>query len=355
MSSDLWSAFASTPDDLSVNPWSQNPNDRSDGLQQPEEWQTKAAKDIGTTLWSNENKEQPDADDFGDFEQPQTKMQLDDWPAGDTQSTDTISVSGATHAENMADSVRQKNGQGATVPASEDWGDFSPPLPTGNEPSKAIEATSAASQLQGRTPANASIERADHAESTGLAPTNVPPPSILLRWLSELVSRMSTRLRSTSDAEERLRSAHCLRVAARILAGRKLRWKRDKLLNQGMSIASAGKSKGMKLTGVDKAEAQREDREAVELVRTWQHQSGVIRGALREQALPDISTTTIVQATQPIIGGRGCFLCGLKREERVHKVDVNVWDHFDDFWTEHWGHTGCKLVWEQHKQSLKHR
>ncbi|MCJ1474927.1 hypothetical protein MMC13_003587 [Lambiella insularis] len=213
-------------------------------------------------------------------------------------------------------------------------------------------------------------------------PTNVPPPSILISLVSNLVQKLpaqvtkvmaqTTPAKQTPKALEKAlrRCLASLRVAARILAGRKLRWKRDTHLAQSMRIgpAAAGKAGGMKLTGVDKAETQREDREAAELVRVWKQHVGSIRAALasvngvvdgQPLTLPDISEHMLVRTAKAAQGGiaapKSCFLCGIKRDERVASIDTDVLDSFGEWWAEHWGHLECGAFWEDHEQFLQSR
>ncbi|KAL9119369.1 MAG: hypothetical protein Q9187_004080 [Circinaria calcarea] len=113
-----------------------------------------------------------------------------------------------------------------------------------------------------------------------------------------------------------------LRVSARILAGRKVRWKRDSHLSQSMKIgpAQAGKKGGMKLTGVDKAETQREDQEVAEFVRTWKHRLGSIRAALATVngqvsgsplVLPEISERMVIHVAKASEGTKHHRTMGL--------------------------------------------
>lgn len=119
------------------------------------------------------------------------------------------------------------------------------------------------------------------ALDTQAPPINVPPPSVLLSIFPQLLAEANSALykpvggqpfsiknRIMSDPKtlEFLRGYLLLAtVAARIAAGRKLRWHRDKFLTQSMSISAAG-SKGMKLAGIDKTQATREDREAGDVI-----------------------------------------------------------------------------------------
>ncbi|KAL8860216.1 MAG: hypothetical protein Q9198_010588 [Flavoplaca austrocitrina] len=135
-----------------------------------------------------------------------------------------------------------------------------------------------------------------------------------------------------------------------------------------MSIgpANAGKAGGMKLTGVDRNEARREDQEAAEVVKLWQQQAGGIKSQIAKVnaqqsevkfAIPEYSDNMPIRVAKLGEGGltapKCCFLCGLKRDERVARLDVSVEDSFREWWTDHWGHTDCIRFWEEHKDSLK--
>ena len=220
---------------------------------------------------------------------------------------------------------------------------------------------------------------------SGPPPGNIPPPSVLLRLVilyfqslpgviktiihvPEVYSNLSKALSQLQidQVEEVLAKA---RSGGRVLAGRKLRWKRDNLLSQSMKIGPAsGKSSGMKLTGVDKGESRREDQEAAEVLDIWRKQLGPIRSlisVLNSQhpgnglTLPDISENMPVRVVKPSEGAvtapKCCFLCGIKRDERVAKIDVDVEDSFGEWWCEHWGHVDCVHFWEKYKDSLPQR
>ncbi len=155
-------------------------------------------------------------------------------------------------------------------------------------------------------------------------------------------------------------------VAARIIAGRKIRWHRDKFLSQSMSISAAG-SKGMKLAGVDKTQTTREDREAADVVSNWKSQVGRLRSAVvsanstkksggAQLKIPEISDTMQVQTARDVpTAPNACVICGLKRNERLSKVDHEVEDSFGEWWVEHWGHVACKRFWLQHENTLRQR
>jgi len=210
-----------------------------------------------------------------------------------------------------------------------------------------------------------------------LPPTNIPPPSILLSLLTSLITTMSTQVCTISSQPHApaslSRALHnclsSLRVAARILAGRRLRWKRSPHLAQSMSIgpSHAGKPGGMKLSSVDKTEVKREEREAAEFIRVWKGNLGSIRAALaqvsgkiegRPLTLPEIAEGMSVRALkgEGAVGKSSvCFLCGLKREERVGGVDGEILDGWGEWWVEFWGHVECKTFWEEHERFLQRR
>jgi hypothetical protein len=110
----------------------------------------------------------------------------------------------------------------------------------------------------------------------------------------------------------------------------------------------------MKVTSVDRAEVQREEREAADVLRAWQEEVGKLKGAVAEVRkgavgkeregvleglrVPEIREEMVVRSVGVGEGGvkslRPCALCGLMREERVVKVDGEVFDGFDEWWVE---------------------
>lgn len=218
----------------------------------------------------------------------------------------------------------------------------------------------------------------------GPPPSNIPPPSVLLSLFTKVFDSLPRGLRTVINpnnaSSEKLEpldqpqidqikaALSATRAAARIVAGRKLRWKRDTLLAQSMKIGPAGKCGGMKLTGVDKSENHREDQEAVEGLSVWRKQVGPLRSIMstlnarlpgNALSLPELSEIMPIRVVKPSEGAvtapKCCFLCGIKRDERVSKVDVNVEDSFDEFWAEHWGHIDCVLFWKNYEKLLPHR
>jgi hypothetical protein len=198
-----------------------------------------------------------------------------------------------------------------------------------------------------------------------LPPTNVPPPGVLLSLFPGLFAEAQEKLFKPMAAQtlpmrnKLLAEPATIRylqgylmlanVAAHVIAGRKLRWKRDQHLSQGMRIgpASSRATSGMKLTGIDKGESLKEEREASDVVRVWKDQIGrlrhVVSGANQIRAgtlgaVPDVQETMAVRALKQSEGGvpvrYACMLCGLKRDERVTAGDMSVEDSFGEWWVD---------------------
>ena len=209
-------------------------------------------------------------------------------------------------------------------------------------------------------------------------PTNVPPPAILLSSFPDLFNTGNSLLKpvagqSISIKAKVLADAKASQflhgyvlvgaTAARIIAGRKHRWHRDKILAKSMSISAAG-SKGMKLAGVDKTQSAREDREAADVAAAWRENIGRLRSAVAAAnsvgkvniKVPEVSENMLVQTAKMVpTAAKPCVICGLKREERIAKVDYDVEDSFGEWWVEHWGHRACKNFWIEHEQKLRQR
>ena len=270
----------------------------------------------------------------------------------------------------------------------EEWGEFSPePLASPNLTNKALpkprsspRSSINSKQDKSRVLTHTEVNPIASKEglSSALPPSNIPPPSILISLVTGLIEKLPAQVETamqsfsvSTGSDKALETAlhKCLaslRVAARISAGRKLRWKRDNHLAQSMRIGQAGK--GMKLSSVDRNETRKEDREAAEFVHIWKKRLGSIRKALamvnsqvaaRPLALPDISETMAVRTVKTVDGGipapKSCVLCGIKREERVDKVDADIYDVFGEWWTDHWGHTDCRMFWIEHERYLQQR
>lgn len=220
------------------------------------------------------------------------------------------------------------------------------------------------------------------SSSSSPPPTNIPPPSILLSIFPSLLPLATNYLvkpvssLATSSQQRVLADASTVSflkgylalvtVAGRIIAGRKQRWHRDKFLMQSMSIsaASSSKTRGMKLAGVDKTQAAREDREAADVVDVWRQQVGRLRSTVASVnaakgtdvtlRVPELATTMAVTVMSGVpTAPKACVICGLKREERVAKVDYEVEDSFGEWWVEFWGHRECRNWWLEYEGQLR--
>jgi hypothetical protein len=229
---------------------------------------------------------------------------------------------------------------------------------------------------------------ANPTTAPSLPPTNIPPPAVLLSIFPSLIASAQAALFDTlakipQDQKQELLGHEATHqflrgyiglsvVLAHIISGRKQRWKRDQFLAQGMRIgpaAAGGKSGGMKLAGVDKSEAAKEDREVLDAVRQWRAVVGKLRSAVsganvrasvKLPPLPEISEQMFVKALKPTEGGivapHACALCGLKREERVAKVDEGVDDSFGEWWVQGMNmHLLCKNFWDEHRELMRSR
>ena len=263
----------------------------------------------------------------------------------------------------------------APVTDDEPWVDF-----------EAVEVAKIGSRSSKAPPSHTT--KAAEASKHEPPPSNIPPPSILLPLIATIFRSLTTDLKTATSHQpsdpsrtiSELRGlTSTIRAAARIIAGRKLRWKRDTLLSQSMKIGpahSGGKAGGMKLAGVDKAESRREDQEAAEALQVWKQQVGPLRSGFAAAALngqlhvPErhherFQIVIEIAENMPVRQGnvsegvvtapKCCFLCGIRRDERVVKVDVDVEDSFGEWWVEHWGHVDCVAFWENHKHSLRQR
>lgn len=220
--------------------------------------------------------------------------------------------------------------------------------------------------------------------SSSTPPTNLPPPALILTLFPPLLDLAQSRLfeplsnHSNTLATREAIMGHpetqtfmasylaIIGVLARIIAGRKFRWKRDTILAQSMRIGPAsasGRSGGMKLTGVDRAENAREEREVNDIFVIWRAQLGRLRSTISNVAshlhVPELAEAPIVLTVKENEGGivapKPCALCGLKRNERISKVDINVQDSFGEWWVEYWGHRSCKSFWDIQSSNLTTR
>jgi hypothetical protein len=258
----------------------------------------------------------------------------------------------------------------------------SSPQAQSDQPPRTSQGTAAKLNMPHGTGASTSSQQEMLADETGLPPTNIPPPAIILSLFPQLLDLAETALfkplgTQSASIKDRVlsdpRSYDFLRaylllttVAARIIAGRKQRWHRDKFLSQSMSISAAGGKGGMKLAGIDKSQAAREDREAADVLEVWAGNVGKLRNAVaaangastkdkgQQLKVPELSSTMAVQTLRGAeTAAKACFLCGLKREERIVRVDFDVEDSFHEWWVDHWGHRACRNFWIEHEAALR--
>ncbi|KAI4793654.1 hypothetical protein E4T45_12526 [Aureobasidium sp. EXF-8846] len=361
-----------------------------------------------------------DEDDFGDFETSETPAVSTNptkpspapsksvKPSSATVPASAIDLLGLDDPVEMTNNVTQTSGprsvpktkvstrkspvtRPTAIPRQESaltnedaWDDFEisqPTLPT--QPSPQTNISEEAPQIQ--LPKDILGDLTTLPMTTGVAPSNIPPPSVLLSIfpsvltslahqflhpLSTLPSSQKSHFLSTTETKTFLASYITLtHVLGHILAGRKSRWKRDKHLAQSMSIgpATSGRSGGMKLAGLDRSEAGREDTEAQVVLSVWREQAGRLKTAVTgasvhgsKLTVPELGEALPVRVAKgsegAITSTQACALCGLKREERVAKVDVAVEDSFGEFWVEGTNmHRSCLRFWELFKTRLMSR
>jgi hypothetical protein len=244
----------------------------------------------------------------------------------------------------------------------DDWEASIPTKTPANSSSKRAAKSTVATDRT-TTPAPILSATTDDAQPGELPPTNVPPPGVLLSLFPSLFADAQEKLfkpmaAQTLPMRNKLMAEPATinylqgylmlaNVAAHIIAGRKLRWKRDQHLSQGMRIgpASSRGTSGMKLTGIDKGENMKEEREVSDVVRVWKEQVGrlrhVVSGTNQIKAgtlgvVPDLQETMPVKTLKQSEGGmparQPCMMCGLKREERVTAADLAADDSFGEWW-----------------------
>jgi hypothetical protein len=263
----------------------------------------------------------------------------------------------------------------------EDWGEFTDgdeATAGRNGPMAVVARDTAQTTLQ--TPSltyetkSQSSPRPNSPAASQIRPANIPPPLILLQLFPPLLERLQQKCPKSGasvkgkdpkvlPAELPQEVAGTLRVMVRILLGRSLRWKRDTILSQSTKIgpARSGKAGGMKLSSVNKSESLKEDKEAVEVQEAWKKRAGILNSIVTEADKPIPSVISSLQV-RPATAEEGafkaphaCALCGLKRDERITKVDLEVNDSFGEWWTDYWGHSECKAFWGAHSGDLDQR
>lgn len=264
----------------------------------------------------------------------------------------------------------------------EDWGDFidgPPSSPSPTQPPKATKATPKGIsnkqppvQTERDTSQAFSKVNQEHVPASQVRPTNIPPPSVLLELFPQLLEQLRQESTQTKKnmhqkgpVDETASTILCtLKTAARVIAGRTLRWKRDAILSQSMRIgpARSGKPGGMKLSTVNKNEDIKEQQQAVDVITIWRDRSALFSSVVQaagKRPVPvvaeNVRAMTASAAQGAIKASHACALCGLKRDERLPKVDEGVEDSFGEWWTDHWGHTDCRDFWGKNMKLLGQR
>ncbi|KAB8270920.1 hypothetical protein BDV30DRAFT_157890 [Aspergillus minisclerotigenes] len=300
-------------------------------------------------------------------------------PQRRSQASRTLVNKSLSHKNSKA--VSAASGVAEDEDAFDDWGDFVDGPPT--EPPKSVGGHRLASAKVPTQKAKitANLEKkispafnisSSAVSAAQIRPTNIPPPSVLL----ELFPRLFDQLRKeATEARKNIQEKHnienvallilsTLKAAARVVAGRTLRWKRDSILSQSMRIgpARAGKPGGMKLNTVNKNEDIKEQQEAVDVISMWRDRVALFNSVIQASGRRPISVIptniraiTATPEQGALKASHACALCGLKREERLPKVDDQVEDSFGEWWTDHWGHTECRQFWETNVALLGQR
>ncbi|KAF3045843.1 hypothetical protein E8E11_007280 [Didymella keratinophila] len=355
----------------------------------------KAKKPTDSSVLFDAEEDLDDDDDFGDFEDSQSKSvtpappmtRAPPAPAGARDYADSTKQSEKPTDRSLTQDQRQEESSPAQV-VDDGWDTFddweaSIPAPASKKPESAKGAPASTSS----TPAPILSSVIDEISAGEQPPTNIPPPGVLLSLFPSFFADAQEKLFKPMAAQTLPMRNKLLAepatiaylegylmlasVAAHIIAGRKLRWKRDQLLSQGMRIgpASSRATSGMKLTGIDKGENRKEEREASDVVRAWKDQVGRLRhvvsgvNQIRAGTLapaPDLQETMPVRTLKQFEGGvparQQCMLCGLKRDERVTAADMTVEDSFGEWWVEQVNmHRGCRNFWNEHKDKLRQR
>lgn len=121
----------------------------------------------------------------------------------------------------------------------------------------------------------------------------------------------------------------------------------------------------MKLNAVNKHEDVKEEQDAADVLALWRERAALFNAVVQSAGLRPIPAVAGPAALKVITAKSGqgalkaahaCALCALKRDERVLRVDEeDVQDSFGEWWTDHWGHTGCRLFWEANHGMLGQR
>ncbi|KAK2776698.1 hypothetical protein FQN53_002520 [Emmonsiellopsis sp. PD_33] len=268
--------------------------------------------------------------------------------------------------------------------SDEEWGDFTdafePEPPSKPIPPKQSKPKSVPVDLTRPKPKPQATRKPPASESITLAKAssyqvhrlNIPPPSILLPLFPPLLEQYHQRVKESKQTETQdphLISSltSVLKAMIRIIAGRTLRWKRDAVLSQGMRIgpARSGRAGGMKLSSLNKSENVKEEKEVVEVLEAWRKRANFLNAAIVSaggKPIPTFPANGNIQVRTATAeegyerSQHACGLCGLKRDERVVKIDDDVYDEiFEFWWVDLWGHADCMHFWQENAASLAQR
>ena len=297
--------------------------------------------------------------------------------------TTKAQTTNAAYRKGLAQNQRNRGPAAPTrppPPPEEDsfgnWGDFidGPPTQVLTSTQAAPSETSSKPQPAPKKASSGGFSQLsqERVPAGQVRPTNIPPPSVLLEMFPRVLDHLrqqATQARKNPQQKEALDAVASptliiLKTAARIIAGRTLRWKRDAILSQSMRIgpARSGKPGGMKLSTVNKNENIKEQQQAVDVITMWRDRAALFSSVVQasgKRPVPVIAENIRAITASPGQGAlkasHACALCGLKRDERLPKVDEGVEDSFGEWWTDHWGHTDCRDFWESNYKLLDQR
>ena len=307
-------------------------------------------------------------------EPPSTVLTDDDWG----EFSEPTTVDPAPPARGTKVQTQRMPVQGPEVqhdPVEDEWDPFdddeaeSSSHPQAQKQYPGLKATPKPDALrQRRAPQTkpTTTQQSNLGSTADIRPSNIPPPAILLQHLpgvfdelrqtaTQPVKQTPGRPPSPPKREITLAIIQAFTVAARVIAGRTLRWKRDAILAQSMRIgpaASGGGGRGMKLAAIDKSESLKEEKEAADVVGAWGKSAHLFNSTVSKAGIQRPLMALYLSIRPRLVSGvdvlkasHACALCGINRDERVSQVDVNVEDSFGEYWIEHWGHRDCRDFW----------
>ena len=307
-------------------------------------------------------------------EPPSTALVDDDWGEfSEPTAIDTAPPFRGTIAQTQQMPVQRPEVQ--HNPVEDEWGPFGDDEAESSSHSqaqkqhpglKAPPKPGVPQQRQAPQAKPTTVLQSNPGSTIDIRPSNIPPPAILLQHLPEVFDELrQTATQPVKQTPERPPSPHkreiahaiiqAFTAAARIIAGRTLRWKRDAILAQSMRIGPAtsrGGGRGMKLAAIDKSESLKEEKEAADVVGAWGKSAHLFNSTVSKAGIQRPLMALYLSVRPRLTSGvdvlkasHACALCGINRDERVPQVDVNVEDSFGEYWIEHWGHRDCRDFW----------